>query len=680
MEFRLAMKKIQSFSIIYFRRLKIMKTYRMYIFLISLLPGMFTQSIRAQLLDEDFTSGFPFSAFDQTATEGILDINNDNLVLTFTNSWDSLYITSNDSNKWDRTDGSGKVLQATFFVASLTDGGTLVTFSFIDSAGPVGNGASTGYSWFAVTNASPNEIRAVDDTTCCTGQTIQQPFNAGGGALRITVDPVQGALWEYDVGTGFVPARDNRGSAGDTATNYRLMIMNGPGNGETRVDRVLVDYVDPPGVTPDCTGTGEVLNDSFPGSSLDTGSWVSSELSGTLTVNNGLNLGGAADWNELYITTVCEFDRTNGSGEVLRGTFDMSQLSDPNTLFNCGFFPTGAGIDHELTPGHGFMIDRGSDPDTLRPMLGFNDFNGAIRMEDFASGKIRLTLDETVGALYEYDNGSGFTKIRDTRNLGGDSSASYQALLMQGPGAAGATDVSNVTLEYVTDPGGSLTTWTTLNETFPGTELDGSLWEPISLEGDIVVNDGLTLNQTNSWNSSYVASACTFGRTNGSGGVLRLTVEYISLTPNNNLVNVGLFPANTPKVDQTNMGGHAFFHNTTAGPDELRTMERWNDFSPEANAAIVADDGFQDGGAVRITLDPVAGALYEYDTADSGTFQPTRDTRVGMGRTSTESDTSYRVLLMDGPDPSGVTEFNSITVEYLGGTPSSNVSRDWQIY
>ncbi len=112
-----------------------MKIFPAYAFIIlPLLSGLTVQTARGQLLDEEFSSiSFPHSAFDPNATEGLLGVNSDSLYLSMTNSWNSLYVTSDDS--WDRTNGSGKVLQATFFVKSLSDGGTLVTFSLIDFAG-----------------------------------------------------------------------------------------------------------------------------------------------------------------------------------------------------------------------------------------------------------------------------------------------------------------------------------------------------------------------------------------------------------------------------------------------------------------------------------------------------------------------------------------------------------------
>src|SRR5262245_50961515 len=69
-----------------------------------------------------------------------------------------------------------------------------------------------------------------------------------------------------------------------------------------------------------------VLNETFSGTSLNTSNWTANTVSGSVAVNNGATLSGANSWNDLYLASASSFNRTNGSGGLLRVTFDISGL------------------------------------------------------------------------------------------------------------------------------------------------------------------------------------------------------------------------------------------------------------------------------------------------------------------------------------------------------------------
>ena len=70
--------------------------------------------------------------------------------------------------------------------------------------------------------------------------------------LRITLDSVQGALWEIDLNAVWTPLWDTRGhTSGDTSSKYHLVIeFYTYAGGTLYIDNVTVEYVEGPPVTP----------------------------------------------------------------------------------------------------------------------------------------------------------------------------------------------------------------------------------------------------------------------------------------------------------------------------------------------------------------------------------------------------------------------------------------------
>jgi hypothetical protein len=90
---------------------------------------------------------------------------------------------------------------------------------------------------------------AMEDFSGYPGPSIEATTTVSDGLLgfRITLGAVDGALWEYDDGGGWMETLDTMGDGtGDTGANYKfaLEFQTGAGGPQLKVDNVLIEHTD----------------------------------------------------------------------------------------------------------------------------------------------------------------------------------------------------------------------------------------------------------------------------------------------------------------------------------------------------------------------------------------------------------------------------------------------------
>ncbi|RKY07475.1 MAG: hypothetical protein DRP56_05630, partial [Planctomycetota bacterium] len=185
-----------------------------------------------------------------------------------------------------------------------------------------------------------------------------------------------------------------------------------------------------------------IFEDAFDGIVIDTSKWSVHPGSGSITQINEIVLSAPSNggWDQTYMTSTPSFSRVSDANSLVV-SMDVKATS---SMFIIGLFSDGSFTNFASDTQYGFhyngllyAMQDGGFYDPITPPSG-----------DFS---IRLTLDPTIGALWEYNTGWGWITLRDTRGLSGDTSSNYQLFLEAGSTTAFSAD--NVVAQHANLPG-----------------------------------------------------------------------------------------------------------------------------------------------------------------------------------------------------------------------------------
>ena len=414
------------------------------------------------------------------------------------------------------------------------------------------------------------------------------------------------------------------------------------------------------------------MTDDFTGTTIDTSKWTVHPGSGTIEQNDVLTMTGPGNWGQTYMIATSTFPRTSGS-TVLRFTHDVS--AEPHgSHFLMGFYAGGVPADPPL---YGFYYNATG---TLNPKQDSSQTN------DFGDNDIRVrcTLDPVQGALWERDlkEGAGWESIRDTRGEGGDTSSEYSFFLMA---FGDAYVVDNVVIDYF-DPAAPTPIPTPtptpipdpayqqelLSDDFEDGVLDTAKWK---IDAGTVTEAGghaRVVPALDPDDSGAFSSIAAWPRTDGAGHFLRVTFDV---------------DLNVDDATYWINGLHADAYSTD--PDDyLLTLYGWGYFLPGTRPFSIFQGawGFNEfhftihqspGGPykLRLTLDPVQGALYELDDLSGSGYDFFVDTRGQSG----DTDTPAFVLRFNAIIVGAPMLIDNVLVEYVGWE-FVNSARDWTTF
>ena len=160
-------------------------------------------------------------------------------------NWDAEYLET--VNAFPRTDGGSGVLRITWWDNKT---GEIHRMAWLHNEGtfPGFGGAAFYGQYVNPAGAGPQYIDAMEDFSGYPGPSAEATTGVADGLLgyRITLGAVDGALWEYNNGGGWLTALDTRGNGtGDTGASYKwvLEFQTPTDEGQQlKVDNVLIEH------------------------------------------------------------------------------------------------------------------------------------------------------------------------------------------------------------------------------------------------------------------------------------------------------------------------------------------------------------------------------------------------------------------------------------------------------